>query len=104
MKSTVAGQSEFPTACLMSQYCCQCKQVTCFKLLAITRYNRAHTINSLFVIGILADSAEHSQTEGIVNSVGGHQVCETCFRNVYGFRYNRFVAMKAKFHNGIFVA
>ncbi len=47
---------------------------------------------------------EHSQNVGIVNSVGGHQVCETCFRKVYEFRYHRFVAMKAKFHNGIFVA
>ncbi len=34
IKLTVAGQPEFPTACLMSQYCCQCKQVTCFKLLS----------------------------------------------------------------------
>ena len=48
MKSTVAGQSEFPTACLMSQYCCQCKQVTCFKLLSQSTIERIRlTVYSL---------------------------------------------------------
>ncbi len=109
MKSTVAGQPEFSTASLMSQYCCQCKQVTCFKLLLqstierirLTVYSLSETEQTQLVLNYMQ---EHSQDEGIVYSVGGHQVCETCFRKVYGFRYNRFAAIKAKFHNGILVA
>ncbi len=109
MKSTVAGQPEFSTASLMSQYCYQCKQVTCFKLLSqstierirLTVYSLSETEQTQLVLNYMQ---EHSQDEGIVYSVGGHQVCETCFRKVYGFRYNRFAAIKAKFHNGILVA
>ena len=31
-------------------------------------------------------------------------VCESCFRMVYGFRYNRFSSMKSKFLDGVLIA
>ena len=36
--------------------------------------------------------------------VEGCEVCETCFRMVYGFRYNRYNSMKMKFQHGAVVA
>ena len=48
---------------------------------------------------------QHSQGDRrVLYTVGGQEVCETCFRMVYGFRYNRFAAIKSKFTSGILVA
>ena len=45
---------------------------------------------------------EHSQgDQDVLYTVGG---CETCFRMVYGFRYNRFAAVKLKYQSGVVVA
>ena len=94
----------------MTRCCCQRKQVTCFKLLTQATIERIRsTIYSISeteqIQLILNYMREHSQgDQGILYSVGGQQVCETCFRMVYGFRYNRFAAMKAKFQSGVVVA
>ena len=37
-------------------------------------------------------------------SVGGQEVCETCFKKVYGLRYNRSASIKKKFMDGVVVA
>ena len=37
----------------------------------------------------------------VMYTVAGHEVCETCFRMVYGIRYKRFLTMKAKFQCGV---
>lgn len=94
----------------MTRCCCQRKEITCFKLLTQATIERIRsTIYSISeteqIQLILNYMREHSQgDQGILYSVGGQQVCETCFRMVYGFRYNRFAAMKAKFQSGVVVA
>ena len=48
---------------------------------------------------------EHSRGDrAVLYTVAGRQVCEACFRMVYGLRYNRFASIKAKFHSGVVVA
>lgn len=94
----------------MIHHCCNRKVVTCFKLLTQATIIRARkSIYSLSEINqtqlILNYLIEHSQGgQAILYSVGGQKVCETCFRKVYGFRYNRFTAIKAKFESGVVVA
>lgn len=87
--------------------CCNRKQVTCFKLLTqdtIERirssvYSLSETEQAQLILNYMR---EHSQGDHhILYTVGGQQVCETCFRMVYGFRYNRFAAMKAKYQSGV---
>ena len=39
--------------------------------------------------------------KSVLYTIAGHEVCETCFRMVFGIRYNRFTAMKAKFVSGV---
>ena len=47
----------------------------------------------------------HSQGgQHVMYTVGGHIVCETCFRLFYGFRYNWFASIKSKFLSGVLVA
>jgi len=94
----------------MTRSCCQRKQVTCFKLLTqatiesirSTVYSLSETEQTQHILNYMR---EHSQgDEDVLYTVGGQQVCETCFRMVHGFRYNRFAAMKAKYQSGVLVA
>ena len=106
----ISGQPEFSTVSLMTRCCCHRKEVTCFKLLTqatIERirsavFSRSETEQTQLILNYMR---EHSQGDQHVSyTVGGQQVCETSFRMVYGFRYNRFAAMKAKYRSGVLVA
>ena len=91
----------------MTKSCCDRSRVTCFKLLS------QHHIESVRH-EFYRSSTEVEQTQHIVSymrqhcrddrsvlyTVAGNEVCETCFRLVYGIRYKRFLAMKAKFQQG----
>lgn len=94
----------------MNRSCCQRKQVTCFKLLTqatiesirCTVYSLTETEQTQLVLSYMKD---HSQGDkNVLYMVGGQKVCETCFRMVYGFRYNRFTTIKAKFQSGVLIA
>lgn len=109
-KFLISGKPEFSVDSLMTHHCCNRKVVTCFKLLTQATIERARmSICSLSEIEqtqlMLNYMLQHSQgNQGVLYSVGGQIVCETCFRKVYGFRYNRFTAIKAKFDSGVVVA
>ena len=104
------GTPEFSVASLMSRHCCNKNTVTCFKLITQATIERiretVYSVSETEQIQIVLDyMLEHSQGNGsILYSVGGQMVCETCFRYVYGFRYNRFSAMKEKFKRGVVLA
>lgn len=94
----------------MTSRCCHRKKVTCFKLLTqatIERirssvYSQSETEQLQHILNYMW---EHSQGgQGVLYTVGGQKVCETCFRMVYGFRYNRFATMKSKFQDGVVLA
>lgn len=100
------GTPEIPVDRLMTQNCCQ-KIVTCFKFLSqstienlrSTFYSLSETQQTQLLIDYML---QHSQQDGhILYTVGGHAVCEACFRMVYGLRYNRFASVVAKFKSGI---
>ena len=45
---------------------------------------------------------QHSDsTSSVMYQVSGKSVCETCWRQVYGLRYNKFSVLKAKFANNV---
>lgn len=94
----------------MTSHCCSRKFVTCFKKLTQATIEQVRA--SIYSVSeteqvqiILTYMLEHSQgNHCILYTVGGQHVCEACFRMVYGFRYNRFAAIKARFESGILVA
>ena len=93
----------------MTRHCCSRTGVTCFKLLTQATIERTRAlVYSISEIEqtqhVLTYMLEHSQGSSVLYTVGGQEVCETCFRMVYGFRYNRFNAVKAKFASGVVVA
>ena len=103
----VLGSPEFPVSDLMTRHCCSKKEVTCFKL--ITQDTRERIRHSLYSLSeteqtqlILNYLLEHSKKDkSVLYTVGGQEVCENCFRMVYGLRYNRFNSVKIKFQQGV---
>lgn len=88
-------------------HCCSRKAVTCFKLLAqstieyirLLIYSVSEIEQTQVVVNYMV---QHSQGDRhVLYTVGGQEVCETCFCMVYGFRRNRFAAIKTKFLNGV---
>lgn len=88
-------------------HCCNRKAVTCFKLLAqstieyirLSIYSVSEIEQTQVVVNYMV---QHSQGDRhVLYTVGGQEVCETCFCMVYGFRRNRFAAIKTKFLNGV---
>ena len=103
------GTPEFTVESLMTRFCCSTKTVTCFKFLAqntidhlrSTIYSVSETEQTQMILNYMH---EHSQgRQGVLYTVGGHVVCETCFHMVYGLRYSRFASIKSKFLNGVLV-
>ena len=46
--------------------------------------------------------AQHSSDgSAVMYTVAGKMVCETCWRLVYGLRYNKFSSLKQKFATGV---
>ena len=94
----------------MTRHCCSKKKVTCFKLLTQATIERIRT--SVYSLSeteqtqpIFNYLLEHSKSDrAVLYTVGGQEVCETCFRMVYGFRYNRFNSVKVKFQHGVVMA
>jgi hypothetical protein len=94
----------------MSQHCCSRNEVTCFKFVAQSTiehlrssyYSMSETEQTQVILNYML---EHSQGDRcVLYTVGGRVVCETCFRMVYGLRYNRFSSIKSKFCSGVLVA
>ena len=84
--------------------------ITCFKLLTqatIERvrasvYSLSETQQTQLILNYLV---EHSQGHrSVLYTIGGQEVCETFFRKVHGFRYNRFSSIKKKFQDRVRVA
>lgn len=94
----------------MTMHCCNRGNVTCFKLLSQNTIE--HIRSNIYSVSetkqtqiILDYMLQHSQGDGhVLYTVGGQSVCEACFRMVYGFRFNRFSSIKAKFQSGVVVA
>ena len=91
----------------MTKHCCNTKAVTCFKFLSqstieklrSTVYSVSETEQAQMILNYMVN---HSQGDrSVLYTVGGQIVCESCFRMVYGFRYNRFSSMKSKFLDGV---
>lgn len=102
---------EFSVTNLMTHHCCNQKVVTCFKLITQATIERiraaVYSVSETEQIQLILDyMLEHSQGNGsaISYTIGGQKVCETCFRNVYGFRYNRFASVKKRFNHGVVLA
>ena len=81
---------------------------TCFKLLsqACIESIRVAFYTSLTetaqIQKIVNYMREHCNVDGdVLYTVAGQQVCEACFRMVYGLRYNRFIMIKKKFSKGV---
>lgn len=105
-----AGKPEFSSAVLMTKTCCNHKKVTCFKLLS---QNVIDTIRSEFYT-----SKETEQTQMIIDYMGGHsrgdktilytvggqEVCKSCFRMVYGLRRHRFSSIEKKYLRGVVIS
>ena len=94
----------------MTHHCCNKKIITCFKSLTqatiervrISMYSVSEIQQTQLILNYLV---EHSQGDrSVLYTVGGQEVCETCFRKVYGLRYNRFGSIKKKFLDGVIVA
>ena len=101
------GTPQFPVASLMTRHCCSRKAVTCFKLLAqstieyirLSIYSVSEIEQTQVVVNYMV---QHSQGDRhVLYTVGGQEVCETCFCMVYGFCRNCFAAIKTKFLNGV---
>ena len=92
----------------MTRHCCNQKEVTCFKLITQATIERiraeVYSVSETEQTQLVLDyMLEHSQgsTSDILYTIGGQKVCKTCFRNVYGFRYNRFASVKERFNRGV---
>ena len=92
----------------MSKQCCDRKDVTCFKLLSQSDIEQAreafYTLSSetqqtQYVLDYMRQHVRGDKY--ILYTIAGREVCETCFRMVYGIRYGRFYVMKTKFFRGI---
>lgn len=96
----------------MTHCCCKRKQVTCFKLLTqatierirSTVFSLSKTEQTQLILNYMREHSRSQGDQGVLYTVGAQQVCEMCFRMVYGFRYNRFATVKVKFQSGVVVA
>ena len=95
----------------MSKCCCSSKKVTCFKLLSQAKIE---SIQHAFYSSSMTETAQSQKVldymrehnadgKTILYTIAGQEVCETCFRMVYGLRYNRFLSIKKKFASGVIV-
>lgn len=94
----------------MTKRCCDRKQVTCFKRLSQSDIEQVR--EEFYTLSTETQQTQHlleymrqhaHRNKPILYTVAGQEVCETCFRMVYGVRYNRFCVIKAKFADGILV-
>lgn len=91
----------------MMRKCCNRKEVTCFKLLSqdtiekirTNLYSLSETEQTQFILNYMWKHCQGDKS--VLYTVGGQCVCEICFRMAYGFRYNRFSVIKAKFEQGV---
>jgi len=105
-----SGSPEFDVALLMTKSCCDRNKVTCFKLLSqqhieSVRYEfYSHSNEVVQTQKIVSYMRQHSRDDGsVLYTVAGQEVCEKCFRMVYGIRYKLYSAMKAKFRSDTIV-
>ena len=104
----VQGKPEFATKELISMYCCDRKEVTCFKLLSQANIEivreQFYTVSNETEQNqiILTYMTNHTNgDESVLYTVCGHVVCEKCYRLVYGIRHKCFSTIKKKFAKGV---
>ena len=93
----------------MTKSCCDRSSVTCFKLLSQHHiesvrsefYKSSEVMQTQQIVSYMRQHCQDDQS--VLYTVAGQEVCETCFRMVYGIRYKRFLSMKAKFQSGTIV-
>lgn len=110
--SQTVGVPEFQISQLMSKHCCNRKNVTCFSKLShqdidYTRqefYNlETETLQNQHVLDYFRRHSSYA-SKSVLFSVAGKSVCSTCWRMVYGIRYNKFTSLMKKFQEGVIVA
>lgn len=87
----------------MTMHCCGKKKVTCFKKItqeAIEKlrkkfYSTSEVQQNQYMLDYMI---QHSKSDkSILYTISGEEVCERCWRFVYGVRYNRLQSIKNKF-------
>lgn len=105
------GKPEYPVNELMSKRCCNRKEITCFKKLSQCEIEKIR--QEFYSLSTEIEQTQHILTflrthsradKSILYNVAGHEVCEVCYRMVYGVRYNRFATVKKKFLMGVVAA
>lgn len=104
---TLIGKLEFSVEELLQKKCCNKKQVTCFKNICQAAIEScrdrasfdSETKQNQFVINYMREHARDDKS--VLYTVSGQEVCETCWRYTYGFRYGKFKVLKEKFQNGV---
>ena len=102
------GIPEFSTEALLTKRCCSRSVVTCFRKLSQVDIDKARehlysleteTAQNQVVLDYFAQHS--SDGNAVMYTVAGKTVCETCWRLVYGLRYNKFSCLKQKFAAGV---
>ena len=95
----------------MNKTCCNYQKVTCFKVIsqaqikAIRQEFYTSSTETEQTQQILDYLRGHSRVDkSVLYTVGGQEVCETCFRMVHGLRRHRFSSIKTKYYDGVIFA
>lgn len=100
------GKPEFKVDELFVKKCCD---EMCFKKISHVaieacrdRMGQFHseTKKNQFVLDYMRDHAKKDELRSVLYTVCGEEVCELCWRLVYGIRYNKFKTLKDKFADG----
>lgn len=105
---SLLGFPEFSNEELFYKHCCSRSVVTCFRKLSQVDIEsvrehfyslKSETDQNQLVLDYFA---QHSSCgSAILYTVAGKTVCETCWRLVYGLRYNKLCSLKQKFVAGV---
>lgn len=102
------GKPEKEVEDLLLMKCCDPKQVTCFKKISQLSIEecrkklyigKTETQQNQFVLQYMIDHAKSDKM--VLYTIFGQEVCEKCWRLVYGIRHNRFYSLVKKFTNDV---
>lgn len=95
---------------LMLKSCCSRGKITCFKKLSqfeieVIRQEfyelKTETLQNQYILDYFRRHSPDSSCKNVLFSVAGKVVCDSCWRLVYGLRYNKFKLLLSKFNDGI---
>ncbi len=102
------GIPEYSTETLIAKHCCSRSVVTCFRKLSQVDIDtvresfyslETETAQNQVVLNYFG---QHSSCgSAVLYTVAGKTVCESCWRLVYGLRFNKFSSLKQKFAAGV---